>query len=127
MIGNSVSIDLGLGDPTELFLINQDGYSAEYLNRDTGVDTRVRIRHTKEKAIPGQLQLDRHNVEITQVFAPSDDYPAGYTQQVYVVARFPAGVSTGTTDIAAMFAGLAAWLADGTPLTNMRRVLNWES
>jgi hypothetical protein len=123
MIGNSISIDPGAG-PLAFALINQDGYSSEYLSRDATSDTRIQVRHSQEKIVGDAPQVDRHNVTITQKFIPDASFPAGHFVQCSVTFRTPPGEDIAT--VLGWFVGLASWLADGTP-ANQERILNWES
>lgn len=73
MLGDTLTITLGGsgGAARVCSKINQDAFSAEYLNRLTTDEIRVKVRHTKESAKSGELYpLERHNVLVTQrVFA----------------------------------------------------------
>lgn len=54
--------------------INQDGYSSEYLLKETTGSFRLKIRNSSYKAANGRL-TDRHNVEFVQTIyavAPSE-------------------------------------------------------
>lgn len=124
MIGNSITLDPGSG-PVDLALINEGGYSSEYLFRDATVDTRINIRHSKEKASGTQVQMDRHNVTVTQTFAPTTPFPEGHSVQASITLRIPPTESIAV--LSDLLTGLVTWMADGTPTINQDRVLNWES
>jgi len=50
------------GTAITLGKMNQDGYSSEYMFRDTTKEIRMKIRHSKESMKPGQAyQIERHN------------------------------------------------------------------
>lgn len=72
MLGNTLVLPQVGGDIT-LVKINQDGYSSEYLFRDSTSQYRAKIRHTKTNASNGKPSYDRHNFEVVQtVFAAGD-------------------------------------------------------
>lgn len=67
--------------------INQDNFGSEYYLRESTQDFRVRIRHSREAIQANGVQLERHNVELTQtIFATTPGDPDAVTQ-VYVVIR----------------------------------------
>jgi hypothetical protein len=68
--------------------INQDSYGSEYLLRESLQEFRLKIRHSTEKATNGSVQLDRHNIELTQkVFATAT--AAEIVRQSYTIIRVP--------------------------------------
>lgn len=73
MLGDTITVTLdGSGGTARVCnKINQDAYSAEYLNRISTDEIRVKVRHQKESAKNGELYpIERHNVLISQtVFA----------------------------------------------------------
>lgn len=111
------------GQSVSLPLIQEANYSSEYMLRDPLGEIRLRIRHTKEKVVPGQQQFDRHNVEFTRTDYPSVEKPRGRTTQAYVVLRTDAQ-SEGLDGIGALMGlisilnspgfipGLVAWQSD---------------
>jgi hypothetical protein len=98
--------------------INQDGYSAEYLYRDTTHEVKVKVRHSKVAATVARAAHDRHNVEIVEtVFADGDD--AEYDRKVYLVFE----VIPGDTD-SKLVDALADWVIAST---NIEKLAGWES
>lgn len=83
MLGDTLVLPHADGNIT-LNKINQDGYSSEYLWRDSGSQVVARVRHTKVKATPTRQAMDRHNVEIVQTIFATDE-TAAYDKKVYVV------------------------------------------
>lgn len=59
------------GNAITLEKLNQDGYSSEYMFRDTAKELRMKIRHSKESLKPGQTYpIERHNCLLsTTVYA----------------------------------------------------------
>lgn len=85
MFGNTLVVPHADGDIT-CVKINQDGYSSEYLKKDTDFEVSARIRHTKTKATATSPVKDRHNVEIVQtVYATESD--SEKVRKVYVVVE----------------------------------------
>lgn len=100
--------------------INQDSFTAEYLLRETTQEFRVKVRHSKEKALVSGLPMDRHNVELTQTIYPSVTYPTGLVRQAYIVIR------NANNDSATEVDYLSDALADWTK-TNAPALVGWES
>lgn len=119
MLGNTLVLPQVGGDIT-LVKINQDGYSSEYLFRDTNGQYRAKIRHTTTKATATRPAYDRHNVEVVQtVFAAGG--VAEYERKFYFVLE----VKPGDTSVA-----LADAVADLAILTSnafLKSLLAWES
>lgn len=122
MYGDSITINLGGSGGTARVLnkINQDNYSAEYLDRISTDEVRMRVRHSKESAKGDALPLDRHNVVVTQtVFATSTD--PEYVREFYFVFR--ASPSDTEADVIDVAEGLAEWTVNA----NLVKLLGWES
>lgn len=122
MLGDTVTVTLGGSGGTERVLkkINQDNYAAEYLDRATSDEVRLRVRHTVETPKAGQVALDRHNVELTQtVFATETD--PEYTRQYYTVFRLAKG------DVAAECVDVAEALTYLSDATFLGKIAGWES
>lgn len=97
MIGNTITITVGASAKV-LTLINQDGYSSEYLLKDTASEFRLRIRHSKTKASAAQISMDRHNVELIEtVYATAE--VAEFTRKFYfVIENKPDDLSVANVD-----------------------------
>lgn len=118
MFGDSISITVNAVAKT-LKKINQDSYSSEYLLRESTGEFRLKVRHSKEKALMQGETMDRHNVELTHVIfgtAPDD----GYAIVVSTTLRNPLRVDAAEVD--QLSDGLADWIkANGVLL------VGWES
>lgn len=89
MLGETLTVTLGGSGGTARVCsrINQDGYSSEYLHRNSTDEIRVRVRHSDEKAPAGQWPMERHNVEFTQTVFSGDPTVPDIVRQVYVILR----------------------------------------
>jgi hypothetical protein len=123
MIGDTLTVtyDGSGGTAVVTSKINQDGYSSEYLKKDTLSETRVRIRHSKEKARGTTPELERHNVEFTQTVYPTEEVPGGRIRQAYLVVRCEA--SDDMTAVVDLAEALTYWASD----TNLGKIVGWES
>jgi hypothetical protein len=83
---NTTSITYG-ADTLTLNQITEGNNSSEYLYRDSYQEIRMKIRHSKEKAIGNAVPLDRHNVELTVRTFPTADHPLGKIESAYTVIR----------------------------------------
>jgi hypothetical protein len=101
--------------------INQDNYGSEYYLRSTLDEYRVKIRHSKEKANPDGTQLDRHNIEVTQIIYATSTTPV-VTRQFYIVARVP--TNDDLTAAGYLFAASATYFGNGTVESDL---LTWQS
>lgn len=82
----TINLTIG-GDPKSLLLIEEGNFSSEYLLKETTQEVRFKIRHSKEKAPPGGVAMDRHNVDLTVRTYPTAEMPNGSTDNAYVVIR----------------------------------------
>jgi hypothetical protein len=82
----TINLTIG-GDPKALLLIEEGNYSSEYLLKESTAEYRLKIRHSKEKAPPGGVAMDRHNVDLTVRTYPTALLPNGSTDNAYVVIR----------------------------------------
>jgi hypothetical protein len=101
MLGNTLTIPQAGGDKV-LIKINQDGYSSEYLLRETLGEYRAKIRHTKVgQTTQRPYEADRHNFEVVQkIFAAGD--VAEYERKFYfVIETKPGDVATALADAVA--------------------------
>lgn len=100
--------------------INQDGYTSEYLHKDTLFQLRVRIRHSKVAAKGTTPAKDRHNVEVVRtVFATATE--AEVEQKAYfVMEQIPSDVDT------ELMRSLCQWATENAA-ANLASLMNWES
>lgn len=117
MLGSTFVVPHSGGNIT-CALINQDGYSAEYLFRDATHEVRVKVRHSKVAATATRALHDRHNVEIVETVFASGDV-AEYDRKVYVVLEnIPSDTDAELAD------ALGDWLIAST---NIEKLIGWES
>lgn len=111
-----------VGGDITLNKINQDGYTSEYLFRNTTVEYRAKVRHSTvnrgTKSVPDLY--DRHNVEVVKT-----TYASGATPETYTKAYFVVELKSGDTSVALMDA-LADW-AIVTSNENLVDLLEWQS
>jgi hypothetical protein len=116
MLGDTFTITLGGSGGTEKVLpkINQDGYSAEYILRESTQEFAAKVSHSKKSG------RDRHYVEIKQtVFATANDDEYVYTCSDVILAD-PTGDATVADDLQQAL----NYVLDSTTVT---KVLGWES
>lgn len=100
--------------------VNQDGYSSEWLSRQTLYQMRMKIRHSVVPAKGSEPAKDRHNVEVVKtVYATST--VAQYTEKVYLV--FESIQSNSSVEFPN---ALANWLIASTN-AQLTKLVNWES
>jgi hypothetical protein len=102
MLGDTITITLdgSGGVPRVCSKINQDSYSAEYLNRLSTDEIRVKVRHQKESLKPGDTYpLERHNVLISQIVFPTVTTPERYREISYTIRNRPDDAVLGVTDL----------------------------
>ncbi|DAD50858.1 coat protein [ssRNA phage SRR5466728_5] len=92
MLADPLVITVG-GNAKSLNRINQDGYSSEYLLRDSTTEHRLKVRHSQTKADPAGQVYDRHNVEFTVVTFASGATPANYEKFYVVIECLPSATS----------------------------------
>lgn len=119
MLGDTLTITVNSVAKT-LTKINQDSYSSEYLLKEATGEYRLRVRHSKEKAVPGQVQFDRHNVELTRTIYATATV-GQIVRQSYIVIRNPA--DSAVTDVQYETAALTGFLS----ATNIGKLYGWES
>lgn len=118
MLANTITLPLPSGNVI-LTRINQDGYSSEYLKRNTLDQYRMVVRHSRVNPSAGRSeQYDRHNVEVVHTVFAAGAVPQ-YDQKVYFVLECKPGdsaidVADGLFDLAiatsdALMVQLQAW------------------
>lgn len=118
MLGDTITVTVN-AVAKALKKINQDGYSAEYLLRETTGEYRMKIRHSTDKGLLRGETMDRHNVELAYTsfgVAPDD----GYTVVVSSTLRNPTRI-TGT-EVDQISDGLADFVKANGVL-----IVGWES
>lgn len=122
MLGDTFTVPHADGDIV-CVKINQDGYSSEYLKRDSGglFETSVRVRHTVVTGKNGAPDRERHNVEFTQTVYATESEDE-FQRKVYVV--FEQLSSDGDWKLTD---ALADWLASGGIGANILKLVGWES
>lgn len=100
--------------------INQDKYSSEYLLRETGGEFRARIRHSTFLDKTRGVQVDRHNVELTQVTYADGTSPQ-INKKTYIV--FENDNRDAATSSQKFVAGFGAFITE----SNVLKLVNWES
>lgn len=100
--------------------INQDGYTGEYLLRESTQEIRAFVRHQREKNLLLGQGMDRHQVELTILEFPTEALPAGRQTTVYTVVRNPIGRSA--TDVGYQVDALGTFVN-----ANDQAVIGWES
>jgi hypothetical protein len=105
-----------------LIRINQDGYSSEYLLKETTGEWRLRIRNTSraDKA-RGNKVVDRHNVELVHTLYPVA--PAIYPTIRKDYRVFEMDVGDDAAYEAKIVAGLSAFITEA----NAAKMINFES
>jgi hypothetical protein len=101
MLGNTLTLPQAGGDKV-LVKINQDGYSSEYLLRESTGEYRAKIRHTfvgPTQARP--YQADRHNFEVVQTIFADGDTPQYERKFYFVVESKPGDTATVLADAVA--------------------------
>jgi hypothetical protein len=123
MLGDTLTVtyDGSGGTAVVCNKINQDGYSAEYLNKGATFDTRVRVRHMKEKVKSGTQPYDRHMVEFTKEEPVSASLPLGRKTQVYMIIRHDP--SAPLVDVTNLAEALSFYMTD----TIADKLYGWES
>jgi hypothetical protein len=117
----TVTID---GSGKALVRINQDGYSSEYLLRSTDDEYRLRIRNTSYLDRKRNVQIDRHNVELTHTIFPVAPATLSCVRKCYIVLENQQGDTL--SDPVKEAAGLFAWLTASTN-ANLTKLVNFES
>lgn len=118
MFGDTLVLPWSGGDIT-LNKINQDGYSSEYLFKNSTNEYRAKIRHSKEKVASGEL-YDRHNVEVVQTIFAAGEVPEYHRKAYFVIVQKP-----DDTDVL-LFDAIADW-SILTSNTNLTKLLGWQS
>jgi hypothetical protein len=116
MLGDSITITLGGSGGTDKVLvkINQDGYGAVYLLRESLQEFVAKVTHSKNGT------RDRHYVEVKQrIFATATTAEVLRTVSSVILSA-PSDTNAEVTDLQE---GLSFFLS----ATNVPKIINWES
>jgi len=110
------------GTARTLKKINQDNYSAEYLERTSTDEIRCKIRHTVESQKDGEYEpLERHNVELTRIEFGIN--PDGSDMKRVISYTIRAGKSADQGASGNLAYAMSYW----TDTTSVPALLGWES
>jgi hypothetical protein len=89
MLGDNLTITMdGAGGTAKVLpKINQDAYSAEYYLKESLVDWRAKVRHSKDNVKAGTQPFDRHTVTFQVFNHPSSTLPLGSMTEVIFTIR----------------------------------------
>lgn len=119
MFGDTITITIN-SVAKVLNKINQDGYGAEYLLRETTGEYRLKVSHSVEKASAGMEAYDRHYVDFKQtIYATTTD--AEIVREIFTVTRAKKADVVATHVL--FDVGFVGFLTSG----NITKLLNWES
>lgn len=126
MFGDTVSFSYDSIPVITLSKINQDGYSSEYLFRDSQTELRLKIRHSKESLKPGQSKaIERHNCLLSVTKFATATTSELYADMSYTLRAAPGASSALLPLVAASFSD---WLGTSTVLTGkVNGLANWVS
>lgn len=102
MLGDTLTITLDGSGGTAKVLpkINQDAYSAEYFLKDTLVDYRAKVRHSRDNVKAGTQPFDRHTVTFSAYVRPTTTLPLGSLSEViFTIRNDPNGVAADQIDV----------------------------
>lgn len=118
MFGNTLTLPHVDGNVV-MKLINQDGYSSEYLFRDALHQYTFKIRHSKTKN-GGSASKDRHNVEVVETVFAVGDVAEVERKFYFVIEQAP-------NDLSVKNADAVADLMIATSNAFLTSLLAWES
>lgn len=123
MLGDTLTMTLdGSGGTAKVTSkINQDGYAAEYLLKESTSQFRALVRHSKESVKANGVNYDRHNVLFEQYVYPTEAAPNGFTRQVSLTIRCQPEDTL--ADIVDLGEALTYWASD----TILGKLVGWES
>jgi hypothetical protein len=104
-----------------LFRINQDKYSSEYMLRSSTDEFRLRIRNTSYTDKKRGVTIDRHNVELTHTLFPVAPSTRSFIRKTYTVIENEQGDTL--TDPQYVASALFAYLS----AANITKLMNFES
>lgn len=101
--------------------INQDGYSSEYLLRESTGEFRLRLRNSSYTDKSRGVQVDRHNIELVQTVFPVAPATVSTVRKYYSI------LENDKTDLTVDSAKFAAGVTGFQTEANFTKLLNWES
>lgn len=119
MFGDTIAITINSVAKT-LNKINQDGYSAEYLLKETTGEYTLKIAHKKVKLANGR-EVNRHNVDFLYTIYPVSPATLSTQQHAYVVLEDMTG------DVLADYLKFALGFVAFFTNANNTKLVNWES
>lgn len=123
MLGETLTVtpDGSGGVAVVLSRINQDNYASEYLKKEALLETRVRIKHTKDTVKAGTQPFDRHTVTFEQFVYPTEAKPLGIKRSVQLVIRNDP--SDAEADVTNLGEALTFWATDAI----LGKLHGWDS
>lgn len=97
---------------------NQDNFGSTFLHKGVGFEVQLKIRHSYESKKTGQIQFERHNVDITKSVFNADGSVT--VLQSYIVLRNVRGAAVAPT--ADLMQALCAFTT-----TNADALVEWEN
>jgi hypothetical protein len=125
MLGSTLTVTLdGSGGTAKILpLINQDGYSSEYMLDEGTVLWRAKIRHSKDNVKAGTQAFDRHVVTFSRFLKPATAYPVGrLTEVIYTIRTDPAEVPADVIDLSE---AMSFYMVKAGGIAS--KLLGWES
>ena len=119
MLGDTITVTVNAVAKI-LTKINQDGYSAEYLLRESTGKYSLKVRHSKDKATATGVQYDRHAVDFTYTIFASGSVPEYYRRCYITIVN---SSTDDATQVGYIVTGIEAYLN----AANTTKVVGWES
>lgn len=101
--------------------INQDGYSSEYLLRETTGSFRLKLRNTSYTDKTRGVKVDRHNIELVETLYAVAPSTIDTVRKYYSVLEND--TIDNNVDVGKFAAGITAFQTEG----NFTKLMNWES
>jgi len=89
MLGDTLTITMDGSGGTAKVLpkINSDSFSSEYYLKESTVDWRAKVRHSRDNVKAGTQPFDRHTVTFSMFYHPSATLPLGSLTEVIFTIR----------------------------------------
>lgn len=123
MLGDTLTITLGGSGGTARVCskINQDSYSAEYLNKTATDQIVVKVRHQKESLKAGESYAkERHNITVTQTVFATASAEEIFREVSFTIRSRSNDTTASVTDVGE---AVAYWLTS----SNLDKLNQWES
>lgn len=118
-ISDPLVITLAVAGAKSLNKINQDNYGSEFLLRETLVEYRAKVRHSKGKPDANGVTYDRHNFEVVITTFATALLPE-FHEKFYFVMEVPPGQTS--VDLADAVADLVIATSNAFPL----KLISWQ-